>query len=144
MQVLGLDHVNIITDDLDGTADFYERLLDLKRGPSLGAALGFKGAWMFDAQDNPIVHLAWKDPERDFGAEHQPGAVTGAVHHVAFRCQGFDSMRERIAGMGVEHNVMERPEFSFRQVWRSVASTRSGASMRPSPPRTSPSPISSQ
>ena len=31
MQVEALDHVNIITDDLDGTAKFYEDLLGLER-----------------------------------------------------------------------------------------------------------------
>lgn len=117
MQVLGLDHVNIITHDVDGTADFYERLLGLKRGPSPADAIGIKGgAWMFDDQGAAFIHLSWKNPDRDFGAEHIPGTPTGAIHHVALRCQGFDAMKQRIAAMGLDCQTMERPEFTFRQI----------------------------
>jgi catechol 2,3-dioxygenase-like lactoylglutathione lyase family enzyme len=116
MQVSGVDHVNILTDDLDGTATFYQDLLGLRRGENAGAAMGFKGAWMHDAQGNAIVHISWNDPSRDFGADHVLGGTTGSVHHVAFRCQGFDAMRQHLEGLGIEHNVMERPGFSFRQI----------------------------
>ena len=116
MQVTGVDHVNILTDDLDGTATFYQDLLGLRRGESAGAVMGFKGAWMHDAQGNAIIHISWNDPARDFGADHDIGGTTGAVHHVAFRCQGFDAMREHLEQLGIEHRVMERPDFSFRQI----------------------------
>lgn len=105
MQVSAIDHVNIITDDLDGTAGFYEELLGLKRGETPGAAMGFKGAWMFDDAGNAIVHIAWKDPDRDFGGEHVPGAVTGAVHHLAFRCHGFEAAKQKVTALGLEHRV---------------------------------------
>lgn len=117
MQVNGLDHVNIITRDLDGTAAFYERLFDLKRGESPGAAMGFKGAWMFDASGNAIVHLVWKDPSREFGAEHEPGTVTGAVHHVAFRCQGYDSTLERLKAMSIDYRTNEIASIHLRQIF---------------------------
>lgn len=114
--VSGIDHVNIVTHDLEATAEFYARLLGLRRGESAGAALGMKGAWMFDAADNPIVHIGWKDPARDYAAGHEPGAITGAIHHVAFRCQGFAAMKARADAMGLECRINENPAFNFRQI----------------------------
>ena len=116
MQVSGVDHVNIITDDVDSTAAFYQDLLGLRRGESAGAKMGFKGAWMHDAQGNAIVHISWNDPARDMGGDHIIGGTTGAVHHVAFRCKGFDAMRQHLGKLGIEHRVMERPDFAFRQI----------------------------
>lgn len=117
MQVSAIDHVNIITDDLDGTASFYERLLGLRREASPGAAMGFSGAWMFDAAGNAIVHLMWNDPERDLGAGHVPGDKTAAIHHVAFRCAGFDSARARLDEMGAEYRVNDREFGDLRQIF---------------------------
>lgn len=114
--VSGIDHVNIVTHDVDATADFYTRLLGLRHGESAGAALGMKGAWMFDGQDNPIVHIGWKDPARDYSAGHEPGVPTGAIHHVAFRCRGFEAMKARIEALGLEHRTMDSATFSFRQI----------------------------
>lgn len=114
--VSGIDHVNIVTHDLDATTDFYAGLLGLRRGESAGAALGMKGAWMFDAQDNPIVHIGWKDPARDYSAGHEPGTITGAIHHIAFRCRGFAAMKARVEAMGLEHRTLENSTFSFRQI----------------------------
>jgi catechol 2,3-dioxygenase-like lactoylglutathione lyase family enzyme len=117
MQVNGLDHVNIVTDDLEGTAGFYEELMGLRRGDSPGAAMGMKGAWMFDASDHAIVHLVWRDPTREFGKGHEPGAVTGAVHHVAFRCRGFDATIERLQQMGKEYRVNDLAHVGLRQIF---------------------------
>ena len=114
--VAGIDHVNIVTHDLDATADFYARLLGLRRGESAGAAMGRKGAWMFDAQVNAIVHLGWKDPERDYAAGYEPGGPTGAVHHIAFRCHGFAAMKARVEAMGLEYRTLENAAYSFRQI----------------------------
>lgn len=107
MQVSAIDHINIITDDLDGTAAFYEQVLGLTRGesPVAAATAGFKGAWLRDAAGNAIVHLVWKDPERAFGADHIPGQPTAALHHVAFRCQGFAAAQERLSALGLEFRV---------------------------------------
>ena len=117
MQVSAIDHVNIITNDLDGTAAFYERLLGLRRAESPGAAMGFKGAWLFDAADNAIVHLMWNDPARDIGAGHVPGDKTAAVHHVAFRCAGFDSAKARLDEAGTAYRVNDREFGGLRQIF---------------------------
>jgi catechol 2,3-dioxygenase-like lactoylglutathione lyase family enzyme len=105
MPTTALDHVNILTDDLEATIAFYEQVLELKCGESPGDAFGFKGAWLFDASGHPIVHLVWNDPARDYGKGRTPGSSTNAVHHVAFRCQGFVEAQARIAALGFEHRI---------------------------------------
>ena len=117
MQVTGIDHVNILTRDLDGTAAFYERLLGLSRGENQGVAAGFRGAWMRDVTGQAIVHLVWKDPASDRYAGYEPGQPTHAVHHVAFRCEGFDAMIERLEAMDIAYRVSDRLPGGLRQVF---------------------------
>lgn len=101
-----LDHINILTDDLDATCDFYAAVLGLTRAERPHAVAGHKGAWMCDADGRAVVHLQWNDPARDFGT-HVPGAPTGAFHHIAFRCSGFAAVRTRLEAAGVPHRVNE-------------------------------------
>ena len=105
MHTEAIDHVNILTDDLDATARFYHEVLGLTRGVTPGAARGMQGAWMCDSDGRAIVHVVLRDPDAAFGAGHVPGTPTGAIHHVAFRCTGFAEARERIAALGYAHRV---------------------------------------
>jgi catechol 2,3-dioxygenase-like lactoylglutathione lyase family enzyme len=117
MTVSGLDHVNILTADLEATASFYERVLGLTRDRNRTLPPGFQGAWMRDAAGNAIVHLVWKDPASDRYDGYEPGLPTNAVHHVAFQCQGFDAMRERLDGLGIAYRVSDRRHAALRQVF---------------------------
>ncbi|VWX54706.1 VOC family protein [Novosphingobium sp. 9U] len=117
MQVSGIDHVNILTQDLDATAAFYERLLGLTRSDNLGISTGFRGAWMRDTTGSAIVHLVWKDPASDRYEGYEPGQPTNAVHHVAFRCEGFTAMREKLDALGLEYRVNDRQYGPVRQIF---------------------------
>lgn len=117
MQVSGIDHINIVADDLDEVAAFYERALGLRRTESAGGAMGFKGAWMCDAAGNAIVHLVWKDPASDRYAHRVPGQSTNGVDHVALRCTGFDATRERLDLLGVPYRVNDRQFGNLRQIF---------------------------
>lgn len=117
MQVSGIDHVNILTHDLDATAAFYERVLGLTRTENTAIGTGFRGAWMRDKAGNAIVHLVWKDPASDRYEGYDPGQPTNAVHHVAFRCEGFAAMRERLEAEGLEHRINDRQYGAVRQIF---------------------------
>ena len=54
-QVKGIDHVNIIADDLDATVGFYEALLGFRRGETPGGAMGFRGGWLHDSAGRPLI-----------------------------------------------------------------------------------------
>lgn len=116
MLVKAIDHVNILTYDVDGTAEFYVRALGMRRGISGGAKMGYKGAWMHDAHGHPLVHIGLKDPERDYGPEHVPGAITGAFHHVAFACEDFDSAKARLDLEGIAYSANEGAAPGPRQI----------------------------
>ena len=105
MPTAGLDHLNILTADLEATIAFYEAVLELRAGPSPGDAYGYKGGWLFDASDRPILHLVCYDPDHPYGEGRSPGASTNAIHHVAFRCSGFAEAQARIAATGIAHRV---------------------------------------
>jgi len=117
MQVSGIDHVNILTDHLDQTAQFYERLMGLTRTENPAVGMGFKGAWMRDAHGNAIVHLVWKDPASDRYEGYDPGGSTNAVHHVAFKCSGFEDTVARLEAMGCEYRVNDLQHLGLRQIF---------------------------
>lgn len=116
MLVKAIDHINILTYDVDGTADFYEQVLGLRRGESVAAKMGYKGAWMFDESGHPLVHIGLKDPERDYGPEHVPGAVTGSFHHAAFACEDMESAKARLEAAGIDYRANEMPQFGLLQI----------------------------
>ncbi len=100
MSTSAIDHVNILTDDLEATVAFYEAVLDLRRGESPATAMGMQGAWMLDQAGNALLHLIGNEPGLRLAEGRVPGQSTNAVHHVAFRCDGFDAARARIADFG--------------------------------------------
>src|SRR5690606_32866717 len=89
MNVEALDHVNIITDRLDETAEFYGRLLGLVRKDAPPPLTPETATWMFDAQDRAIIHINSLDCYRTYDREVEPGSLTGALHHVALKCVGY-------------------------------------------------------
>src|SRR6478752_5477572 len=79
MNVEALDHVNIITDRMEQTADFYSRLLGLERRDAPPPLTPQNATWMFDAENRAIIHINTTDCPRTFDREVQPGALTGAL-----------------------------------------------------------------
>jgi len=105
MPTLGLDHVNVLTDDVDATIAFYEAALELRAGRSPAEDYGFRGAWLHDASGHPVIHLVWNDPARPYGEGRRPGETTNAVHHIAFACEGFAAAQERLRALGLDFSV---------------------------------------
>jgi catechol 2,3-dioxygenase-like lactoylglutathione lyase family enzyme len=119
MPVAGIDHINIVTEKLDETADFYAQLLGLSRGspPGMAAASGFSGAWMFDETGAAIVHLVGYNADRYAAEGIVPGDATGSVHHVALRCHDFAGILARAEAMGAEPRVNDRRFGDLRQIF---------------------------
>jgi catechol 2,3-dioxygenase-like lactoylglutathione lyase family enzyme len=117
MQVNALDHVNIITDRLDQTAEFYRTLLNLERRDGPPPLTPTTAQWMYDAGGKAIVHINSTDCFRAYDREVQPGALTGALHHVALNCSGYDEVIRRIEGMGLDHQVNLVESIGLRQVF---------------------------
>lgn len=117
MQVNWLDHVNIITDRLDETAEFYRKLLDLERRDGPPPLTPATAQWMYDTGGKAIIHINSTDCVRAYDREVQPGALTGALHHVALNCSGYDETMARIELMGLECQTNLVEAIGLRQVF---------------------------
>ncbi|MEO7786863.1 MAG: VOC family protein [Sphingomicrobium sp.] len=108
MHVNALDHVNIITADLDATVKFYTRLLGLDRRDAPAPLRPDQAQWMYDAQGRAIFHINSIDMTRAFDRDVTPGP-TGAIHHVALNCSDYPAAIARCAelGIGVVTNLVQ-------------------------------------
>jgi catechol 2,3-dioxygenase-like lactoylglutathione lyase family enzyme len=117
MQVNWLDHVNLITDKLDETAEFYKALLNLERRNAPPPLTPETAQWMYDAGGKAIVHINSVDCPRAFDRHVEPGALTGAVHHVALNCTGYDELMTRVGALGTPFQRNTVASIGLRQIF---------------------------
>ena len=117
MKVEALDHVNIITDRLDETAEWYAELLDLERRDAPPPLTPQTAQWMFDSEDRAIIHINSVDCERTYDREVEPGALTGALHHVALKLQGYEEVKARLDARGADYQENLVEAISLRQIF---------------------------
>jgi catechol 2,3-dioxygenase-like lactoylglutathione lyase family enzyme len=116
MRVNALDHVNIITADLERTASYYAGLFGLERRDAPAPLTPANAQWMFDASGRAIVHINSLDCPRAFDRDVSPGP-TGALHHVALNCTGYDEMIARLQGRSLEYQVNLVTAIGLRQIF---------------------------
>lgn len=117
MKVEALDHVNIITDDLDGTALFYADLLGLERRAAPPPLTPETATWMYDAEGRGIIHINSLDCIRAYDREITPGALTGALHHVALRLSGYAETKARLDARGADYKENLVSAIGLRQIF---------------------------
>jgi catechol 2,3-dioxygenase-like lactoylglutathione lyase family enzyme len=119
MPVLGLQHVNIRTQDLQQTIAFFRDVLSMKVGTSPLSTSTENGAWVFDENDVAIVHLAKASMvyPSDAKLPFEPTQGSGALHHVALECSGYDEILERLKSRGLEFFAHDIPQVQLRQVF---------------------------
>lgn len=116
MKVNALDHVNIITGDLEGTARFYSELFDLERRDAPPPLTPQNAQWMYDQGGRAIVHINSLDCPRTFERDVMPGP-TGSIHHVALNCSGYDEVIARLDARGMDRQVNLVEAIGLRQVF---------------------------
>lgn len=116
MRVEALDHVNIITADVAGTARFYAELFDLEPRDGPPPLTHENARWMYDGSGRAIVHINSLDCPRTYDREVHAGP-TGALHHVALRCTGYEELRARLTRRGIGHQLNDVTAVSLRQVF---------------------------
>ena len=117
MIVERLDHVNIITDQLDETARFYEDLLDLERRDGPPPMKPEHVQWLHDSAGQAILHINHVDFPRVYDRDVAPGSTTGAIHHVALRCSDFDKVKDRLDRKGADYSVNKVPSIGLVQIF---------------------------
>ena len=116
MTVKNLNHVNIHTRDMAGTVAFYQDLLGLEprtapdRDPS-------DRQWLYDSRDMAVIHLNRLGTDTTIPREVVPGDPTGAIHHVAFECDGFDETVAKLKQLGLDYKFSEIPQIGLRQLF---------------------------
>jgi catechol 2,3-dioxygenase-like lactoylglutathione lyase family enzyme len=120
MDVRALDHVNILTGDVERTTGFLTSVLGLEDGPR--PAFGSPGHWLYrngaavvhvsDAGNKEVTHAL----DASQGDASKRGA-RGIVDHVAFRCNGYRATMERLRSLGVAVHEATIPGAGDRQVF---------------------------
>jgi catechol 2,3-dioxygenase-like lactoylglutathione lyase family enzyme len=116
MKVNALDHVNIITADLDGTARFYAELFDLDRRDGPPPLTPKTAQWMYDDASRAILHINSLDCARTYERDVAPGP-TGSIHHVALKCSGHDEMLARLDAHGLTYQCNLVAAIGLRQIF---------------------------
>lgn len=116
MKVNALDHVNIITADLDGTARFYAELFELERRDAPPPLTPQNAQWMYDDAGRAIFHINSLDCPRTYEREVAPGP-TGSIHHVALNCSGYDKMLGRLEARGMDRQLNIVAAIGLRQIF---------------------------
>jgi catechol 2,3-dioxygenase-like lactoylglutathione lyase family enzyme len=113
MQVTGLFHVAIKTNDLDATVKFYTEVLGMKlvHRPDFG----FPGAWIAAGDDIPIIHIYAGGPA--LGADGKTPYGTAALDHVSLTIKGWDECLERVKKLGYDWRAAIVPGTSLWQIF---------------------------
>jgi len=73
--------------------------------------------WMRDASGHPIVHLTRPGATFAEDAGRPIRSDTGALHHVAFECEGHSDMLDRLQRLGRPYRCREIGRIGLRQVF---------------------------
>jgi catechol 2,3-dioxygenase-like lactoylglutathione lyase family enzyme len=115
MAVAALDHVLVLSDDIDGSRDFYCETVGVTVGER--PPLPFPGYWLY-AGGRPCLHIADRAVYNDHArAAGLGGAQSGCVDHVAFSATDYDEAAQRLARGGVKAVRNEIPSAGLRQLF---------------------------
>ncbi len=119
MPLTRLEHYLVLTEDLDGTRDFYAHALGMRVGPR--PPLEFPGYWLY-LGDVPCIHVAEWESYRahstaaGIGVSTQaPG--TGPVDHVAFNGVDVEGIQAALTAHGVPFAVNRAPAAGLTQLF---------------------------
>jgi len=108
-----LDHVLVLTDDLEQSRAFYCDLLGLEECDR--PAFPFDGYWL-GSGGSPYLHLADRAQYDDALAALGLVRPSGPVDHVAIRGSALDELAARLAAAGLDAVPNEVPGV-FRQLY---------------------------
>jgi catechol 2,3-dioxygenase-like lactoylglutathione lyase family enzyme len=119
MSVLDMEHVLVLSDDIEATRDFYCTVVGLQVGAR--PPLEFPGYWLY-AGETPCVHIAER---RQYlrhaawlglpAANEPPGA--SAVDHIAFNATDYEAVCTRLERAGVPAVRNTVPGAGLRQLF---------------------------
>ena len=106
MAITGMNHFNILTDDVPTTVAFYRDVLGLSDGDR--PDLGFPGAWLYVGGE-PVLHIS--------GVRTREAIRPGVIDHMAFSAQGLDATLARLQAANVEYTCRQQIGTGLWQVF---------------------------
>lgn len=114
MPLTRMEHLLVLTDDIEGTKDFWCGALGLEVGAR--PPLEFPGHWLY-VEGVPCIHVA----DREAYAAHSERlgipAAPAAVDHVAFNGNDYEEAVARLDREGVAARTNAVPGAGLRQLF---------------------------
>jgi catechol 2,3-dioxygenase-like lactoylglutathione lyase family enzyme len=114
MTLTRMEHLLVLTDDIDATRDFYRGALGLEVGER--PPLEFPGYWLY-CEGVPCVHVADREAYTAHSERIGIPASPEAVDHVAFSGNEYEEAVARLEREGVAAKTNEVPEVGLRQLF---------------------------
>ena len=64
-----------------------------------------------------IIHINSLDCQRTYDRAVEPGSLTGALHHVALKCTGYEEVKGRLDAMGAHYKENLVAAINLRQIF---------------------------
>ena len=100
MPITSLNHINIRTDLMEETKDFYVDIVGLTVG--FRPEFGDHGYWLY-AGDTAIVHLS--PSESDSAVRTNPDGMGNGLDHIGLFAAGVDDMKATLAKRGIKYHT---------------------------------------
>ena len=110
MEVDTIDHVNVETDDVNRSAEFYREVIGLTEGPR--PKFDRPGYWMY-AGNKPVVHIIQTAPENKM----LTGSKDASISHFALQIRDYKEARKHLDSLGIKYKKLEVPGTKIRQLF---------------------------
>ena len=114
MPLRRLDHLLVLTDDLEATRAFYCDVLGFEPGER--PPLEFPGYWLY-LDGEPCVHIAERAAYEAHAAALGLPATPAPVDHVAFAAGGYEELARAPHAAGIEAVANDVPAAGLRQLF---------------------------
>ena len=104
--IAALDHINILTNDVDSCRKFYIDSLGFEEG--FRPSLNVPGMWLY-LDEHPVVHII-ETIEALIG-------TTGTIDHIAFKADDLDSFIKNLNEKGIEWSYRKIPDMDVHQIF---------------------------
>ena len=117
MPLENLNHVLVLTRDLEATRDFYVGVLGLEDG--YRPPFAFDGHWIY-LGERAVIHVAENRgylDQRDRAQGDSANGATGSIDHIAFEATGLKDMIVRLEEHGIAAHHRKVPDLDLHQVF---------------------------
>ncbi len=114
MPLRRLDHLLVLTDDLEATRAFYCDVLGLEAGER--PPLEFPGYWLY-LDGEPCVHIAERAAYEAHATTLGLKSTPAPIDHVAFAAADYGELAARLDAAGIEAVANDVPAAGLRQLF---------------------------